>query len=138
MVRTHTFRHEAKLNFFKQVSRLSNFSLSMANQHQRWMCYQMASGKLINSPLECEPAQRGTGISLVRNELKNIQENLRHLIPELSLDCQVFKPKWIKHNGILCKSNNVYLITGFDGLDPVFSRLDDLLVVGGNLVVFNL
>lgn len=40
MICTHTFRHEAKLNFFKRVSHLANFknvTFSMVNRHQRWM-----------------------------------------------------------------------------------------------------
>ena len=40
MIRTWTIRYEAKLNFFKQCSRLANFkniSLSLSNRHQHWI-----------------------------------------------------------------------------------------------------
>ena len=42
---TWTMRHEAKLNFFKQASRLANFkniAQSVARRHQRWMCYELS------------------------------------------------------------------------------------------------
>ena len=32
--------------------------------------------------------------------------------------------------------NNAYLIVDTDGLDPVFGRLDEILVIGGDQVVF--
>ena len=34
------------------------------------------------------------------------------------------------------KSNNAFLITETDGLDPVFGRLDEVLVDGGDMIVF--
>lgn len=43
LVRSWTMRHEAKLNFFKQASRLSNFknlTLTLAKCHQLWLAYQ--------------------------------------------------------------------------------------------------
>ena len=38
------------------------------------------------------------------------------------------------HGYVLYKCNNTYVIVGSDGLDPIFGRLDELLVVGGNAV----
>ena len=46
MIRSWTIRHEAKLNFFKRASRVSNFkniSFTLANNHQRWICYELTS-----------------------------------------------------------------------------------------------
>ena len=46
MLKTWTMRYEAKLRFYKQASQLSNFkniAYSLANRHQCWMCYEMAS-----------------------------------------------------------------------------------------------
>lgn len=139
MVRTWTIRHEAKLNFFKRVSCLANFknvAFSMANRHQRWMCYELASGSLVRVPFECGPARCGTGLTLVKDETKNIQDSLISVIPQISLESSIFRPRWVQQNGTMYQNNNVYLITGSDGLDPIFSRLDDLMVVGGDLVVF--
>ena len=53
MVRTWNMRNEAKLNIFKQAARLGNFkniAFSVANQHQRLLCYELASTNLLNSP----------------------------------------------------------------------------------------
>ena len=108
----------------------------MANRHQRWMCYELASGCLLSSPLECGPPESGTGLSLLKHETDNIKQNLASLLPQVSPECQIFRPKWVKRNGVTYQSNNAYLITGTDGLDPTFSRLDGLMVLGGNLVVF--
>ena len=32
--------------------------------------------------------------------------------------------------------HSIKIITDSDGLDPIFSRLDDLMVVGGDMVIF--
>ena len=58
MVRTWNMRSEAKLNDFKQASRLGNFkniAFSIANHHQRLLCYELSAGKRVSSPIECGP-----------------------------------------------------------------------------------
>ena len=67
----------------------------------------------------------------MRQETSDVQRNLFS-----SIDCKVFRPTWICDNGILYKCNNTYVIVGSDGLDPIFGQLDELLVVGGNMVIF--
>lgn len=114
MTRTWTMRHEAKLNFFK-----------------RWVCYELSSGNLLYNPIECGP---GIGPRKVCDEIPDIQEGLRKLM-EISPDSSVFHPRWVRKDGITYK-DDVFLITGYDGLDPIFSQLDELLVVGGDLIVF--
>ena len=142
MIRTWTMRHEAKLNVFKQASRLANFkniSLSLASRHQRWIGYQMASGKLINAnQLECGPAcsSVSSGTNELQNETKDVQDAIIEVFPEISFQTIVFRPTWIIKEGITYKCNNAFLITGSDGLDPVFSRLDEILVIGGNYAAF--
>ena len=139
MVRTWTTRHEAKLNFFKQASHLANFknvSFSLANRHQRWMCYEQASGKLIDTSIECGPAVKGCSVVCVQDEPRDIQESLFGLIPHLSPEATVFHPTWVRRNGVQYQSNNAYVITGSDGLDPVFSRVDDLMIIGGDMIIF--
>lgn len=134
MTKTWTIRHEAKLNFFKQVTKLDNFkniALSMANRHQRWICYELASGSLLSKPLECGP---GVGPRKICDESPDIQEGLRSLL-KISPHSSVFHPRWVIKDGIKYK-DNVFLITGSDGLDPIFAQLDKLLVVGGDMVVF--
>ena len=66
MTITWTKRHEAKFSFF--TDRLSNFSLSLANNFQRWMCYKMALGKLVSDSIECGPPRLGNGRSLVQDK----------------------------------------------------------------------
>ena len=79
MVRTWMIRHEAKLDFFKQASHLANFknvAFALANRHQRWMCYEQSSGKLIDTSIEeCGPAAEGCGVTCVQDESRDIQIN---------------------------------------------------------------
>lgn len=134
MTKTWTIRHEAKLNFFKQLTKMDNFkniAFSMANHHQRWLCYELASGSLLSKPIECGP---GVGPLPVHDEAPDIQEGLDKLLT-ISNNSMVFHPRWVRKDGILYK-DNIFLITGSDGLDPIFAQLDELLVVGGDLIVF--
>lgn len=134
MTKTWTIRHEAKLNFFKQANKLDNFkniALSMAYRHQRWVCYELANGSLLSKHLECGP---GVGPRKVCDETSDIQEGLGNLL-EISPHSSVFHPRWVCKDGITYK-DEVFLITGSDGLDPIFAQLDELLVIGGDMVIF--
>ena len=138
LVCTWTMRHEAKLNFFKQASRLANFKnipYSLASRHQRWMCYEHSGKELLHATFECGPPKHGNGVNFIRDESEKISGELREVVPSLSLDATVFRPTWVKTDGITYKLN-AYLVVDSDGLDPIFGRLDDLLVVGGNMVIF--
>ena len=142
MVRTWTMRHEAKLSFFKQASRLANFkniAQSVVNRHQRWFCYQMASSKseLLRSLLECGPAVKSSdGPTVLQNESSTLKEAIIRVLPEVSLASTVFHPTWVKQDGIKYKADNCFLIYGCDGLDPKFVKLDELLVVGSSTLLF--
>ena len=60
MLRTWNMRNEAKLNGFKQASRLGNFKnivLSVAQRHQTLLCHELSSAKLLHSPVECGPCK---------------------------------------------------------------------------------
>jgi len=108
MVRTWTIRHEAKLNFFKQASRLANFknvnvAFSLASCHQRWMCYEMASGNLLHTPLECGP---GSLPSPLRDAPADVQEAITSIFPQISPDVYQSQPKWVRISGGLYKNNN--------------------------------
>lgn len=55
MQRTWTMRHEAKLNMFKRAAWLGNFkniALSLALRHQRLLCYELSTGRLLEAPME--------------------------------------------------------------------------------------
>ena len=98
MVRTWTIQHEAKLNFFKKASHLTNFkniALSLANCHQRWMCYELAGQGLLHNLLGCGPAKSGIRISQIKNEIDDIQRSLIDIIPSLTLEATIFRPVWL-------------------------------------------
>ena len=111
MVRTWTIRHEAKLNFFKQASHLTNFknvAYALGNRHQRWICYELASGYLINNSPQCGPATRGNGLTHVSQETKDIQDNLSTIIPELSPEATVFRARWVHKNGVFLQKQQCF------------------------------
>ncbi len=128
MCRTWTMRHEAKLNFFKQASRLANFK----NVAYRWICYEFGSSNILGTDgIECGPPMRNGkgGVSLMKEESREIQESLIKFIPQLSSDSTIFRPSWVCKDGTLYKPNNAFLITGSDGMDPKFSRINEILVI---------
>lgn len=138
MIRTWTMRHEAKLSFFKKASRLSNFkniSLSLANNHQRWMCYEMASGKLINNPLQCGPAKFGDGRSFVRDEPEEIKDCIEKTCLHVNEATPVYRPAWVCRQSTIYKEK-AFVIIKSDGLDPIFGRIDDVLVIDVDYVMF--
>ena len=129
MQRTWCMRYEAKLNVFKRASRLGNFkniALSLASRHQRLLCYELASDKLLETPLECGPSSPPV---LVGSESHSVQQSLRLLIFDLSDETYISRPNWIKKNGLTFKRSNCYVIIGSDGLYPIFGRVDDILTV---------
>ena len=76
LVRSWTMRHEAKLNFFKQASRLSNIknlTLTLAKRHQLWLAYHIHTKTLFNN----EPVR---GPILQSNRLTNEDGELITLI----------------------------------------------------------
>ena len=92
MVRTWNMRNEAKLNIFKQAARLGNFkniAFSVANRHQRLLCYELASGHLLNSPNEYGPCNQPQPIE---SEPKHIQDTLALLLPGVNQDTRVSRP----------------------------------------------
>lgn len=136
LVTSWTMRHEAKLNFIKKASRLSNFknvAQSVAHRHQRWMCYELASNNIFFTPLECGP---GSSPTFFHSESEDMKAALLNVIPSISPDCSIFRPTWICTNHKTYKANNCFLIKGTDGLDPVFVRLVELLVLHATQVVF--
>jgi hypothetical protein len=136
MVTSWTMRHEAKLNFFKKASRLSNFknvAQSVARRHQRWMCYEMTSSDAFSTSLECGP---GDSPSFFHSETDDMKASLSNITPDIGPECCIFHPTWICKDSITYKPNNCFLVKGTDGLDPVFVCLLELLVLHGSLVVF--
>ena len=137
MVRTWTMRYEAKLNFFKQCSHLANFkniALSLANRHQRWMCYEMSSEQVLSSKLECGPL---SSVTYLRDESQETQDAIRKIFSttDISPDITLTRPNWIKYFGTLYKNSNAFVIIGSDGLDPLFAKIMSFIVVGSDFAV---
>ena len=136
LVRAWTMRYEAKLSFFKKAGRIGNFKnieLSLARRHQRLMCYELASGRLLQRPVECGPCSLPNRLG---EEAQSIQDGIHLLFPFVSFDATICRPSWVKYNGIVYKKNNSYLIIGVDGLYPKFGCVNDILVLGVDVIVF--
>ncbi len=136
MVRSWTMRHEAKLLFFKRVARIGNFkniAYTIANRHQRLLCWELSSGKLLDNPLECSPGQK---ISRLIDEPLSIKANLLTLFSSVSISdyTMISRPTWAKRNGSLIKLG-AFVITGSDGLHPTFGKVEELLVILDMLVL---
>ena len=132
MLRSWTMRHEAKLNIFKRASRIGNFkniALSLASRHQRLLCYELSTGKLLQSPIECGPCPDP---SLLGGEPEHLQESLRTAIPGLSNEIFLTRPTWVKKSELTYKQSNCYVIIGSDELNSTFGRVD---VLGGDLCI---
>ena len=76
------------------------------------MCYELAAGALLHIPLECGPARSGNCLNQVKYEPKTIHNCLISVVPNVSLDCTIFRPTWVHKNGIIYQNNNAYLMTG--------------------------
>ena len=138
MVRTWTMRYEAKLNFFKQCSHIANFkniAVSLANRHQRWMCYQLSSDHVLHMQPECGPV---TSITQLKDESHDIQDRLCKIFQKrrTSPDITVSRTNWINCLGTTFKPNNAFVITGSDGLDPIFAKVMSIIVVASDFVIF--
>ena len=137
MVRTWTIRHEAKLNFFKQATGTSSFkniTLSLANHHQRLACYDMCLGNLLRSKLECGPTSMAPVTLMDESHL--IQSGIIEHVPGVSMNTLVSRPNWVCQDGVTYKNNNAYVVIGHDGIDPVFAIIEELIVIGGDMVLF--
>ena len=136
MLRSWTMRHEAKLLFFKRVARIGNFkniAYSLAHRHQRLLCWELSSGKLLEDSLECSPSQK---MNEYANEPISVQSNLSTLFTSATLNEHVIisRPVWAKRNGSLIKKG-AYLLIGSDSLHPIFGKVEELIVILGVLVL---
>ena len=68
---------------FKEVT------FSLVNRHQRWMCYEMASGNFLHTPLDCGP---GLLPSLLKDEPADVQEAICAIFPQISPDVYLSQP----------------------------------------------
>ena len=134
MIRAWNMRNEAKLNVFKQASRLGNFTniaYSVANRHQRLMCYDMSTSRLLEKTVECGPCTKLLPLS---SEPDHVQDSLKLLLSASSSETQVSYPKWLKISGITIKKN-AFVIIGSDGFHPVFGKVVDILNIVGEVIL---
>jgi len=129
-------RFESKLQFFKRASHLGNFkniALTVAQRHQRWLCYHLASGNLLKPNFECGPLRTPTV------PLSSLPESLAYCIastiPACSNETAVFNPKSVKFQGNFYSNNNSYIITGSDGLNPIFGKILDIFLICSRIVL---
>ena len=126
----------SKIKFFKQASRVSNLknvAQSVARRRQRWLCYQLAKCDLLGFPLECGPGDTPSPLS---SEPDSIHEHILHSNPAVDTSSSVFRPSWVRYEGVVYKANNCYLIKESDGLDIRFVKLAEILVISNSLVTF--
>ena len=136
MVCCWTMRFESKLQFFKRASHLGNFkniALTVAQRHQRWLCYQLASGNLLKPNFECGPQKTPTVT------LSSLPESLANCIastfPACSDETEVFNPKWVRFQGDFYSTNNSYIVTGSDGLNPTFGKILDIFLICSKILL---
>ena len=137
MVCSWTMRQEAKLSFFKRASHLGNFkniACTLARRHQRWMAYQSASGIFLNSPCECGPGPVPHELS---DESEAFQTMLKTILPFIDNASLIFRPSWVKKNGITYRSNNAYLIIGSLDTQPKFGLILNVLIVSSDIIIFH-
>lgn len=99
MLRSWNMRNEAKLNIFKQASRLGNFkniAFTVGSRHQRLMCYDCSAEKLLGSALECGPADEPLCVGSMP---RYVQDALLSLLPNLSNETTATYPIWVKYSG---------------------------------------
>ena len=128
MVRTWNMRNEAKLNIFKQASRLGNFkniAFSVANRHQRLLCYELSANRILDSTVVCGPCNQHLSL---HSEPQHVQDALISLLPSISSDVSISHCLWVKFEGRTIKSD-CYIITGSDGLHPTFSKVINIMVI---------
>lgn len=128
MVRAWNMRNEAKLNIFKQTSRLGNFkniASSVANRHQRLFCYELSSSQLCVSHTACGPCDMPHSLE---SEPKHLQDLLVQIIPDVHHETRIARPTWVKQHGVTIKKG-AFIITGSDNFYPIFAKVIDVLLV---------
>ena len=110
-------------------------SFTLAQRHQRWICYQLSSSELLKSKTEVGP---GTQPHTLSEQPESLANFIHQILPKINNDVTVFSPSWIKKDGIYYSNNNTYLITGTDGINPLFGHIINMYLVGGDLLLFHL
>ena len=65
-----------------------------------------------------------------------IRSRIIEHVPGVCMDTMVSRPNWVCRDGVTYKNNNAYVVIGHDGMDPVFAIIEELIVIGGDMVLF--
>ena len=128
-------RYEAKLHFFKQAAHIGNFkniALTLAHRQQRWACYENASSVIVVSESEFGP---GPSPNVLMSESESRKTTIISLLPDISMETTVFKPKWMKTNGTTLKVKDCFVVSEFSDNDPTFGRVDEIYILGASTIV---
>ena len=94
----------------------------------------MSTGSLLHSRLECGPMSTAPVTLMDENDL--IRSRIIEHVPGVCMDAMVSRPNWVCQDGVTYKNNNTYVGIGHDGMDPVFAIIEELIVIGGDMVLF--
>ena len=134
LINCWTMRHEAKLRLCKMVGRFGNFKnicLSIAEKHQRWLCYhlQFPHGSFLTESVEV--GGRSRCINVVE-ERRDIKEKLCLL--GVSDDAVICHPAWVLYFNSMFKRSNV-IIVKYDEY-PVFAKIIDIMSLPDSRIIF--
>ena len=127
MIHSWCMRMESKLKLIKRVSKFGNFKnicYSVAQSHQRWMCYQLQSATFLNLPPEIGG----------RNEVRMFEEEDSVLQSIINRDIgstvhsSVNHPSWVKVCSTQFKKGAVVMTECLNG-QPVFAKIVDIVVI---------
>ena len=128
LIQAWTMRHEAKLRIIKRAARASNYKnvcQTAAKRHQHLLCYYLHTNKLLQQSVEIGPCKSPNSIVEESPEIFSLMQTFGS-----SNDCMmVSHPAFVKCNGNFIK-RNVFILTSFDVLDPVFCKVIDILSSG--------
>ena len=68
------------------------------------MYYELAAGALLQTLFECGPARSENGVNLVKDEPKNIYNCLINVVPNINLDCTIFRPTLVLKMALCTKT----------------------------------
>ena len=134
LINSWTMRYEAKLKLCKQVAKFGNFKnicLSVAQKHERWLCYQLQGSFYLTE----EPLVGGHCRSVrCAEEPMCVSHLLAQQGIEISSDASICHPSWVKYFNSTYKINCVVVIRTLHL--PVFGKLKNILVLPDNTVLF--
>ena len=136
LVRSWTMRHEAKFHFFKQATHIGNFknvTFILAQHQQKWICYQQASSSVVDRVTEFDP---GPSPGVLNDESESRQEIISALVSDVDKETTVFKPNWVRMDGILYKPKDCYIVVAVNDRIPDFASVDEIYALGSSTVLF--